>query len=119
MLVGGGAMALGVMPRLTALGLGASLIPTTLAGHAFWEKDDPGERAKSRSGFFTNLGLLGGLVLAAVDTEGRPGALYRLRMAGDSVGRTTRRAKREAKLAARAAKQEARLAIAHAKDAVS
>ena len=39
--VAGGLFALGVAPRPMALVLGASLVPTTIAGHAFWDVDDP------------------------------------------------------------------------------
>ena len=54
--------------------LAGSLVPTTLAGHRFWEEEDATKRAQQRIHFFKNLGLLGGLILAAVDTEGRPGS---------------------------------------------
>jgi uncharacterized membrane protein YphA (DoxX/SURF4 family) len=40
MAAGGAALALGIMPRATAAGLIASLVPTTLAGHRFWEEED-------------------------------------------------------------------------------
>ena len=33
-------LALGVLPRLSALLLAGSLVPTTLAGHRFWEEED-------------------------------------------------------------------------------
>ncbi len=40
--VGAGALlALGKLPRLSALALAATLVPTTLAGHRFWEHEDP------------------------------------------------------------------------------
>jgi hypothetical protein len=53
--------------------------------------------------FFKNLSMLGGLVLASVDTEGKPGVAWR---ASHAVGT----AKREAKHLRREAKQQARLA---------
>src|SRR3954464_16070619 len=34
----GSLLALGKAPRVAALALGASLVPTTLAGHRFWEE---------------------------------------------------------------------------------
>src|SRR5690554_620332 len=37
-------MMAGWMPRLAALALAASLVPTTYAAHRFWEIDDPAER---------------------------------------------------------------------------
>ena len=39
--VAGALFALGRLPRLTALALSASIVPTTLAGHRFWEHDRP------------------------------------------------------------------------------
>src|SRR3954453_20021492 len=39
----GSLLALGNLPRLSALALSASIVPTTLAGHRFWEHDDPKE----------------------------------------------------------------------------
>lgn len=71
--VGAGALlALGWAPRLAATALAASLIPTTLATHRFWEMQEGDERQAQQIHFFKNCGLLGGLLLAAVDTEGKP-----------------------------------------------
>src|SRR5271165_3349567 len=42
--VGGVMLALGWAPRLAALALAGSLIPTTLAGHAYWTVEDPTAR---------------------------------------------------------------------------
>ncbi|NED67161.1 DoxX family protein, partial [Streptomyces sp. SID10244] len=45
--IGGGVLlATGKFPRIAALGLAGSLVPTTLAGHAFWEETDPDVRAR-------------------------------------------------------------------------
>jgi uncharacterized membrane protein YphA (DoxX/SURF4 family) len=63
MVAGGAALALNKLPRLAAFGLIGSMVPTTLAGHAFWEKDGP-ERKAQQIQFFKNLGLMGGLILA-------------------------------------------------------
>jgi putative oxidoreductase len=76
-LVAGLALATGRLPRLAAVTLAGSLIPTTLAGHRFWEKSDTGERAMQQQQFTKNLSMLGGLILAAVDLEGRPGLRHR------------------------------------------
>jgi putative oxidoreductase len=116
---GGIAFAAGFFPRLTASALAISLVPTTLAGHRFWEEQDPAKRRNQRLHFIKNVGLLGGLLLAAVDTEGEPGLVWRARQASedlqDSTRRVGKRAKREAKLAARAARQEARVLRAETK----
>lgn len=69
--VAGSLLALGRFPRLSALALAASLVPTTLAGHAFWTLDDPGGRKLQRVQFHKNLAMLGGLLFAVLDQPGR------------------------------------------------
>ena len=64
-------LSLNKMPRLAALALAGSIVPTTLAGHRFWEEQDPAKRAGSQIHFFKNASMLGGLLIASVDTEGR------------------------------------------------
>jgi uncharacterized membrane protein YphA (DoxX/SURF4 family) len=115
----GGMLALGRFPRLSALILAGSLLPTTLAGHPFWEERDETARKGQRTQFLKNLGLLGGLLLATVDTEGRPGLAYRAGLAGRGAKRAAKRTRREAKHAAKAARREARLAASHAHDALT
>jgi putative oxidoreductase len=64
--VGAGTLlARGTAPRIASLVLIASLLPTTYAGHRFWEEADEGRRAGQRIHLLKNLGLLGGLVLSA------------------------------------------------------
>jgi putative oxidoreductase len=88
--VGAGLLfALGRFPRLSALLLACSVVPTTLAGHRFWEHEDSKERFGQLSHFLKNLGLLGGLLLAAVDTEGRPSVGYRARKAAHHAAEAT------------------------------
>lgn len=77
MLAGGALLATGRVPRLAATVLAVSLVPTTVAAHAFWEKSDREERRTERTQFLKNVGLLGGLLLAAVDTAGKPGLAWR------------------------------------------
>ena len=62
MVAGGAALALDKVPRLAALGLIASMIPTTVAGHPFWEFEGADRKAQEIH-FAKNLGLIGGLVL--------------------------------------------------------
>jgi putative oxidoreductase len=66
MLLGGLAMAAGVFPRAAATGLVLSLVPTTYAGHRFWQEDEPATRAQQRTHFLKNLAIVGGLVAYAV-----------------------------------------------------
>ncbi len=70
-------MAMGVFPRLMAASLAASLVPTTIASHPFWLESDPAMRASQRTQFLKNASILGGLILAANDTEGRPSVGWR------------------------------------------
>lgn len=63
--VGAGAMlAVGVLPRLSAVALVGSLVPTTLAGHAFWAVEDPVARKQQQVQFVKNVAMLGGLLYA-------------------------------------------------------
>ena len=99
------ALATGRAPRLSATVLAASLVPTTLAGHAFWNETDPQAKNAQRLQFCKNTSVLGGLLLAAVDTEGKPGLAWRARRAAADV-------RREAKQVAKDARREAKLAKA-------
>jgi uncharacterized membrane protein YphA (DoxX/SURF4 family) len=71
-LAGGLALASGKGRRLGAVLLAISLIPATAAEFPFWSREDPADKARDRSLFLKNVSLLGGLVLAARDTEGKP-----------------------------------------------
>jgi len=81
-------LAIGRLPRLSALALAGSIVPTTLAGHRFWEADDPSTKAQQQVQFMKNLGLLGGLLLAAVDTGGAPSLTWRARRAARRAAKT-------------------------------
>jgi uncharacterized membrane protein YphA (DoxX/SURF4 family) len=109
LVLGGLALASGVGRRAGAGALAATLVPTTLAEHAFWAvKDDPEARSAKLGQFLKNAALFGGLLIG--DTEGAPGVAWRTRHGIDSArkstGRTIRTAKREAKLAQRSARAE-------------
>lgn len=71
MVVAGTSLALGRLPRLSAAALLASMIPTTLAGHAYWTHDDPAARSQQRVQFHKNLAMIGGLLLAVLDDPDR------------------------------------------------
>lgn len=109
--VGAGALlALGRVPRLAALALSASLVPTTVAGHRFWEERDPTRRAQQQIHFLKNASMLGGLLLATADTGGAPSVTWRARHAADRAGSAGRRRSRLARRETRVALREARLA---------
>jgi putative oxidoreductase len=113
--VGAGSLfALGKLPRLSALLLVGSIVPTTLAGHRFWEHDDPKERFGQLSHFLKNLGLLGGLLIAAVDTEGKPSMGWRAKKTAGAAAAAAeasyeKASKKAAKAQKRAAKQAKKL----------
>ncbi len=79
--VAGALLAIGRLPRLASCALAGSLVPTTLAGHRFWEMEDEAQRAQQQIHFLKNVGLLGGLILAAVDTGGAPSLGWRAKRA--------------------------------------
>ncbi|GAB3321384.1 DoxX family membrane protein [Geodermatophilus aquaeductus] len=117
--VGAGSLfALGKLPRLSALALAGSIVPTTLAGHRFWEHEDPEERFGQLANFLKNAGLLGGLLIAAVDTEGRPSVGYRAKRAAKRAAEGTEKSYEKAgKRAAKAQKKAAKKAAKKARKA--
>ena len=94
-LVGGAALATGKGRRLGALLLAGSLIPSTIAKHPFWTVQDPEERAQDRTHFLKNVSLLGGVLLASQDTEGKPSLAWRAQKGGESIAKETRRASKK------------------------
>lgn len=63
----GGMLAAGILPRLAALALATSLVPTTLAAHRFWEFEDPALQSRHRVEFLKNSAIFGGLLVVALD----------------------------------------------------
>ena len=53
-----------MLPRLSALALAGSLVPTTLGAHRFWEQQGPAA-TQQRTQFLKNAAILGGLILVA------------------------------------------------------
>ncbi|MCW2816390.1 MAG: DoxX family protein [Nocardioides sp.] len=104
-LVGGLALATGRAPRLGAVVLAASLVPTTVAGHPFWTEKDAATRKQQTLAFLKNTSLIGSLIIVAGDTDGRPGVAWRAR-------RVAKDARREAKHVVSATRREAKLARA-------
>ena len=90
-------LALGRFPRLSALALAATLVPTTAAGHRFWEAEEEADQAQQRIHFLKNLSMFGGLLITAADTAGNPSLAWRTRHAAKT-------ARRESSLVARTAK---------------
>ncbi|EGD53341.1 DoxX family protein [Gordonia neofelifaecis] len=73
----GAALAVGKAPRLASAVLTGTLVPTALLGGDFWNETDPTRRRTKRAYFMKDLGLLGGVLIAAADTEGRPSLGWR------------------------------------------
>lgn len=110
--VAGLLLATGHLTRPAAAALAVNLVPTTLAGHPFWAMPKE-ERVMHQTHFLKNLAMFGGLLLAAADTQGRPGLKYRTAHAVDrsqrSVRRAVRTARRDARIAAMSAAAGRRL----------
>jgi putative oxidoreductase len=108
--VAGSMLALGMWPRLAAAVLAGSLVPTTLAGHRYWEHEDQQTRAQHRIHFLKNVAVLGGLLIAAADTSGNPSLAWRGRhavtAARHDVALATRTAKASSKAGARIGKAQ-------------
>jgi len=98
-------LATGRAPRLSSLALAATVLPTTMAGHPFWQEKDKGARAQQMTHFFKNLSMLGGLVIAAIDTEGKPGVAWRAQHVVGSAKREAKHLRKEAKAQAKLARK--------------
>jgi putative oxidoreductase len=103
-LVAGSLLAIGRLPRLSALAIATTLVPTTLAGHRFWEDDEEKDQAQQRIHFLKNLSMFGGLLIAAADTAGSPSIAWRTRHAAKT-------ARREASLVAKTAKTSGKAGV--------
>jgi uncharacterized membrane protein YphA (DoxX/SURF4 family) len=69
-MVGAGLLlATGRLRRLASVALIGSLLPTTYAGHPFWNEVDDAQKAQQRIHFLKNMSMLGGLLLAAAESD--------------------------------------------------
>jgi uncharacterized membrane protein YphA (DoxX/SURF4 family) len=107
-LVAGSLLAVGKLPRLSALAIAATLVPTTLAGHRFWEVEDDKDRTQQRIHFLKNLSMFGGLLIAAADTGGQPSLAWRGRHAVKAWRRDMARASRASQSSAKAGRVKRR-----------
>ncbi|PXX69119.1 putative membrane protein YphA (DoxX/SURF4 family) [Nocardia tenerifensis] len=85
---GGVLLALGKAPRLAALVLAATVVPATVTEQDFWNEADPAQKATKRKAFLKDLGLLGGLMIASADTEGKPSLGWRGKRAARDAAAT-------------------------------
>ncbi|WP_031087326.1 DoxX family protein [Streptomyces sp. NRRL WC-3549] len=109
--VSGVLLGLGRCPRLSALALAATVVPTTLAAHRFWEVEDASDRAQQSIHFLKNLSMLGGLLIAADDTGSAPSLLWRGRHAAHGVRHDAHVARRSARAAAMSGGVRAKLGV--------
>jgi putative oxidoreductase len=100
-LLAGTLLALGWLPRASALVIAGTLVPTTAAGHRFWEETDPERRTQQRIHFLKNLAMLGGLLIAAGDTAGQPSLAWRGRAGARSARRGLASAAKVARVSGR------------------
>jgi len=82
---GGVLLATGKMPRVASAALAFTVIPGSLGGHLFWTESDPERKAQKRRDLLTDLSLLGGLIIAAADTAGKPSLGWRGRQAAGRI----------------------------------
>ncbi len=103
----GGVLLMTRWSRPAALLLAGSLVPTTLAGHAFWKLETSADRAAGLTQVLKNAGLFGGLLLAAVDTGGKPGLRWRTQHFAHDAQRSFRRTAKQQKAKAHIAMKAA------------
>jgi len=111
-------LALNKFPRLSALALVGSMVPTTLAGHPFWEAKDPQQKQQELIQLLKNAGLVGGLLIAAGDTEGKPSLGWRARRAADKASKQAQKASGKASKRAQKASKSISSTAASARDAL-
>ncbi|MBF6180121.1 DoxX family membrane protein [Nocardia otitidiscaviarum] len=80
-IAGGVLLATGKVPRLASLMLAMTVVPSAVTNQDFWQETDPTRKAAKRTAFFKDMSLLGGLLIASADTEGRPSLGWRGRRA--------------------------------------
>ena len=69
MTVAGTTLAFGIFPKLSALALMGTLVPTTFVGHAFWAEESPQARAQQLTQFYKNAAMFGGLLLVLAEKD--------------------------------------------------
>ncbi len=69
MAIAGTALAVGFLPKLAAIILLGTLIPTTFVGHPFWQEENPQNRANHQIHFTKNLAMVGGLLIVLLEKD--------------------------------------------------
>lgn len=113
--VGGGVLlATGKAPRLASAALATTLLPVTVYDGAFWTESDPVRREARKVGLIKNVGLLGGVLIATADTEGKPSAAWRAQHAVTEAQFAAHVAAKEASLAGTVGKRRLKKAAKRA-----
>ena len=103
-IVGGASLATGFFRRIGAGVLAVTTVPNLLAANPLTK--GPGQAA-AQAEFGTNVALLGGVLLAAQDTEGKPTLAWRLRTQKQLLAKDAARRKAELERDARGAAEDA------------
>jgi putative oxidoreductase len=111
-------LATGRLRRPAALALAGTLLPTTPAGQRHWETAADATRSERALHVLRNVGLLGGLLIAAMDTEGEPGVAWRAQHAVEHASIMTDHAREVAGLQAELARERTKAATAGARHRV-
>ncbi|HLS72970.1 MAG TPA: DoxX family protein [Actinomycetaceae bacterium] len=88
-------------PRSAALTLAAITVPVTVVNNPFWTANTPERKKEMRRGLLVGTSLVGGLLLAALDRDGKPSLAWRA-----ANTREHKAALREIKAAAKEGKAE-------------
>lgn len=65
MVAAGTALALGILPRVSAVSLVGLLVPTTIVGHPFWKETEAEKKQAQMTSFASNTAVAGGLLMVA------------------------------------------------------
>ncbi len=103
-IVGGASLATGFFRRIGAGVLAVTTVPNLLAANPLTK--GPGQAA-AQAEFGTNVALLGGVLLAAQDTEGKPTLVWRLRTQRELLSKDAAKRKAELERDARATAADA------------
>jgi len=93
-IVGGIALATGKARRLGALILAGTVAPQTIARHDFWTAKDPEEKQSKLQGFLADVALVGSVLLASQDTEGKPSLAWRAQATSERGVKAVKRARK-------------------------
>ena len=88
----GSLFAIGKLPRTSAALLAATAIPSIIGRNAFWEADESSEKKRRQTGALTDIALAGGVLLATVDTAGKPGLQWRAQQAARTAKKNVQQA---------------------------